>query len=204
MRVRSHPERFYEAFSGLAAQARQAAELLRDVLAQPERSAEILDRMTELAHAAEALREQVMQHSAKVIVTPMPREDVFEVALLLYGTVTMLTDAAGRTQPLHLGTPREPAARLADVVVRATECIQASVAGFRNRDYAGGRCEDMEPLAHEGQEIYDRAVEALFAGAPDPVEVIRWKEVYDLLEHAVEQCRRVENALSSIILENRG
>lgn len=203
MRVRSHPERFYAAFSGLAVQARQAAELLRDLLADPARSAEILASMAELAHEADALREHVMEESAAVIVTPLPREDVFEVALLLYGMVTRLTDAAGRVQTLHLDTPREPAARLADVVVRAAACIEVSVASFRERNYIAERCADMEPLAHEGQEIYDRAIEALFAGAPDPVDVIRWKEVYDLLEHAVEQCKDVETALSSIILENR-
>lgn len=203
MRVRSHPERFFQAFSSLAERVTRAAALLGELLAQPERAEEVLAQMAALDHEAAGIRHQVLEDGAAVAVTPLPREDVHQVVSLLADMVGMLADGAGRTQSLHLGTPREPAARLADVVVRAARCIEASVARLRDRDYIDARCHDMEPLAHEGQAIYDHAVEALFAGAPDPVEVIRWKEVYDVLEQAVEQCHRVDQALSSIAMENR-
>lgn len=203
MRVRSHPERFFEAFSGLAERVSRAAALLKEVLAQPERAGEVLAQMAALDEEAAEIRHQVLAEGAAVPVTPLPREDVHQVLSLLADLVGMLADGAGRTQSLNLGTPREPAARLADVVVRTAQCIEASVARLRDRDPIDARCADMEPLAEEGQAIYDHAVEALFAGAPDPVEVIRWKEVYDVLEQAVEQCKRVDEALSSIVLENR-
>lgn len=204
MRVRSHPERFFEAFSSLAERVSRASALLQELLAQPERADEVLAQMSALDHEATEIRHKVLEEGAAVAVTPLPREDVHQVVSLLADMVGMLADGAGRTQSLHLGTPREPAARLADVVVRAAQCIQASVARLRDRNYIEARCHDMEPLAHEGQAIYDSAVEALFAGSPDPVEVIRWKEVYDLLEQGMERCRAAENALSSIVLENRG
>jgi uncharacterized protein Yka (UPF0111/DUF47 family) len=203
VRVRSHPERFFEAFSGLAERGSRAAALLKELLAQPERADEVLAQMSTLDHEAAEIRHHVLAEGAAVAVTPLPREDVHQVVSMLADLVGMLADGAGRTQSLHLGTPREPAARLADVVVRATECIEASVRRLRDRDYIDARCDDMEPLAHEGQSIYDHAVEALFAGAPDPVDVIRWKEVYDVLEQAVEHCHRVDQALSSIAMENR-
>lgn len=203
MRVRSHPERFFEAFSGLAERVSRAATLLKEVLAQPERADEVLAQMAAMDHEAAEIRHQVLAEGAAVAVTPLPREDVHQVVSLLADLVGMLADGAGRTQSLNLGTPREPAARLADVVVRTAQCIEASVARLRDRNPIDARCADMEPLAHEGQAIYDHAVEALFAGTPDPVEVIRWKEVYDVLEQAVEQCKRVDETLSSIVLENR-
>jgi uncharacterized protein len=203
VRLLSHPERFFEAFSALAERVAGAAELLRDLLVDPSRAGDLLARMTVLDHEAAELRRQVLAEGAAVPVAPLPREDVHQVTSLLGDLVSTLQDAARRTQSLHLDTPREPASRLADVVVRAARCIQASVASFRERNFIAERCGDMEPLAHEGQAIYDSAVEAIFAGAPDPVEVIRWKEVYDLLEHTIQQCKTVENALSSIVLENR-
>lgn len=203
MRLLSHPERFFEAFSALADRVTRAAVLLRDLLMDPSRADDVLAQLAVLEHQAAEVRHQVLAEGAAVAVAPLPREDVHRVASLLGDLVSTLRDAAHRTQSLHLDTPREPAARLADVVVRAARCIEASVASFRERNFIAERCADMEPLAHEGQAIYDSAVEALFAGAPDPVDVIRWKEVYDLLEHTVEQCRAVENALASIVLENR-
>jgi uncharacterized protein Yka (UPF0111/DUF47 family) len=203
VRVRSHPERFFEAFSSLAERVSGAAVLLKELLVQPERAEAVLAQMSALGHEAVEIRHHVLAEGAAVPVTPLPREDVHEVVSALADMVGMLADGAGRTQSLHLGTSREPAARLADVVVRAAQCIQASVARLRDRNYIDARCDEMEPLAHEGQDIYDHAVEALFAGAPDPVEVIRWKEVYDVLEQAVEQCRHLDQALARIAMENR-
>lgn len=204
MRLRSHPERFFEAFSALAERVTRAAELLRDLLTDPMRAHDVLARLAVLEHEAAEVRREVLEEGAAVPVAPLPREDVHQVASLLGDLVSTLQDAAHRTRSLHLDTPREPASRLADVVVRASRCLQASVAGLRERSFVAERWTDMEPLAHEGQAIYDSAVEALFDGAPDPVEVIRWKEVYDLLEHTMGQCRAVETALSGIALENRG
>jgi uncharacterized protein len=203
VRVRSHPERFFAAFSGLAERVSRSATLLKELLSEPARAGEVLAQMSVLDHEAAEIRHQVLAEGAAVAVTPLPREDVHQVVSLLADLVGMLHDAAGRTQSLHLGTPREPAARLADVVVRTARCVESSVASLRDRNFIDERCADMEPLAHEGHAIYDHAVEALFAGSPDPVEVIRWKEVYDVLEQALEQCKRVDEALSSIVLENR-
>jgi uncharacterized protein Yka (UPF0111/DUF47 family) len=204
MRLATHPERFFEAFTGLAGRVSRCAALLKELLEDPGHADEVLAQMAELNQEAAALRRQVLTDGAAVAVTPLPREDVHHVASLLCDLVSRLYDAAGRMQSLHLDTPREPAARLADVLVRAARCMEASVAGFRRRDFISARCHDMEPLAHEGQDIYDHAIEELFDGAPDPLEVMRWKEVYDVLEHALEHCQEVENALSSIVLANKG
>ena len=203
MRIRSHPERFFEAFSGLAERVTASAGLLRDLLADPARGDEVQAQLAVLQQEGEALREQVLADSSAVPVAPLPREDIHSITLLLTDLVASLQDGAVQVRSLGLTHPREPAARLADVLVRAAQCIETSVAAFGARRLLGERCADMEPLAHEGQAIYDGAVEALFAGSPDPLEVIRWKEVYDLLEQAIEKCGAVEDALSSIVQENR-
>ena len=203
MRIRSHPERFFEAFSGMAERATRSAGLLRDLLADPARGDEVQAGLAVLQQEAEALRDQVLADSSSVPVAPLPREDIHSITLVLTELIAMLQDGAGRVRNLGLSGPSEPAARLSDVLVRAAQCLEASVAGIGNRRLKGEWCSEMEPLAHEGHAIYDGAVEALFAGSPDPLEVIRWKEVYDLLEQAMERCRAVENALSSIVQENR-
>jgi uncharacterized protein Yka (UPF0111/DUF47 family) len=202
MRLFSHPERFFEAFSDLAERVTRCAMLLKELLADPARADEVLAQTSVLDHEAVEMRQHLLVESAAVTVTPLPREDVHHVTSMLADMVSLLHDAAGRAQSLHLGAPREPAVRLADVVIRAARCMESSVASFRQKNFIDQRCGDMEGLSHEGHAIYDSAVEALFAGTPDPVEVIRWKELYDVLENAIERCEDVENALSSIVLAN--
>jgi uncharacterized protein Yka (UPF0111/DUF47 family) len=204
VRVFSHSAWFYEQFSGLASRISEAAELLDRLFSQPERADEALEALARLDHEASELRDKVVGEIEGVPVTPLPREDVHRVASMLGDTVHRFNDAAHRTQTLHLGTPPPGAVQMSAVLVRAAACIETTVASFRQRDYPTARCEEMESLNDEGRDIYARSIEALFAGNPDPLEVLRWKEVYDELDQALEQCRAMDHELDGIVLENRG
>ena len=194
---------FYDAFSGMAACGARAARLLERLFAEPQRAAEILEELAGVDHEASGLRRQVVDEVEAAAVAPLAREDVHQVASLLYEVAHRFCDIARRTQPLHLGATQPAAQQLSGVLVRAAECIEASVASFRQRNYPTARCTEMEHINDEGDAIHARAVEALFEGSPDPLEVLRWKEVYDQLQHALEHCQKLDHALDGIVLDNR-
>jgi uncharacterized protein Yka (UPF0111/DUF47 family) len=204
VRVFSHSAWFYEQFSGLASRLSEAAELLDRLFTQPDRAGETLDALTRLDHEASELRDTVIGEIEGVPVTPLPREDVHRVASMLFDTVHRFNDAGHRTRTLHLGSTQPRAAQLSGVLVRIAGCIESTVASFRQRDYPTARCENLEALNDEARDIYARAIEELFEGHPDPMEVLRWKEVYDELDQAVEQCRALDHELDGIVLDNRG
>jgi uncharacterized protein Yka (UPF0111/DUF47 family) len=204
VRAFGHSGHFYESFSGLANQVRRAAGLLEGIIAEPARSAELLEQLAAVDQEASALRVTVIGEIPEVVVTPLPREDVHHVASLLGDTVHVLHGAAQLAVMLHLAHTPPAAAQLAGVLVRAGECIELTVARSRQRDYPTARCEDMERLKDEGSAIWAHAVETLFQGEPDALEVLRWKELYDRLQEALEQCQALDHALDSIILQNRG
>ena len=60
----------------------------------------------------------------------------------------------------------------------------------------------MKELEEKADALYAKAIQSLFAGSPDPLVVIKWKEIYDNLEHAVDECEDVANVLESISLKN--
>jgi uncharacterized protein Yka (UPF0111/DUF47 family) len=202
--VFAHSRWFYEQFSGLASRISEAAQLLDRLFSQPERADEALEALAKLDHEAAELRDKVIAEIEGVAVTPLPREDVHRVASMLGDTVHRINDVAHRTRTLHLGDTPQGALQMLAVLVRAAACIETTVASFRDRDYPTARCEEMESLNDEGRDIYARSIEALFAGHPDPLEVLRWKEVYDELDRALEQCRAMDHELDAIVLDNRG
>lgn len=204
MSVFAHSRWFYEQFSGLAGHISAAAKLLDQVLSEPARSAQSLEALSRLAHEASELRDKVIGEIQGVPVTPLPREDVHRVASMLGDTVHRFNDAAHRTRTLHLSATPAGALEMSAVLVRAAACIETTVGSFRQRDYPTARCEEMEHLNDEARDIYAQSIEALFAGHPDPLEVLRWKEVYDELDRAVEQCRAMDHELDGIVLDNRG
>ena len=194
---------FYDAFSGMAARGAQAARLLERLFADPQDAPEVLEELARVDHEASELRREVVEEVETAAVAPLAREDVHQVASLLYELVHRFFDIARRTQPLHLGATQPAALQLSGVLAQAAECIEASVASFRQRNYPTARCTDMERINDEGDAIYGRAIEALFEGVPDPVEVLRWKEVYDLLQQTLEHSQALDHALDGIVLENR-
>ncbi|WP_420127048.1 DUF47 domain-containing protein [Longimicrobium sp.] len=204
MSVFAHSRWFYEQFSELASHIHKAAKLLDQLFSHPERSGDFLEALARHAAEASELRDRVVAEIEDVPVTPLPREDVHRVASMLGDTVHRFNDAAHRTRTLHLGATPPGALQMSAVLVRAAVCIETTVGSFRQRDYPTARCEEMEQLNDEARDIYARSIEALFAGHPDPLEVLRWKEVYDELDRAVEQCRAMDHELDGIVLDNRG
>lgn len=204
MRVLLRSGWFYDRFSEMARRLAESARLLEQLFAHPERADQALAELTRLDHEASELRDSIIAEIESVAVTPLPREDVHRVASLLGDTVHRLSQTAHHIRPLHLGPTLPGAAQLSSVLARVAACIATTVDSFRQRDYPTARCDEMEQLNHEGRDVYARAIEDLFAGHPDPMQVLRWKEVYDELEGALEHCRALDHLLDGIVLDNRG
>jgi uncharacterized protein Yka (UPF0111/DUF47 family) len=103
---------------------------------------------------------------------------------------------------LHISEVREPAKLMAHVIVRAADHIALAVGSIKRPSEVAVQAAAIKVLEEEGDALYHEAVGALFAGKPDPIEVIRWKEIYESLEQAIDQCMGVANAVQSISLKN--
>jgi uncharacterized protein Yka (UPF0111/DUF47 family) len=197
------PRHFYEVFADLARAASHAAGILHRIFSAPHPFTELLAEMTEVERGSAEARQELVADIELATVTPIDRKDVHQLASRLGGLVSLLHDTARSVQDVHLTHTREAALALSEVVMRATACIEQSVAQLKNPEVVVDQRIAMERMSEEGIAIYDRASSALFAGRPEAMDVLRWKDVYDALEHALTECRAVQNALSSIALDNR-
>jgi uncharacterized protein Yka (UPF0111/DUF47 family) len=91
---------------------------------------------------------------------------------------------------------------MAHVLLRAAHHITLAVNAIKRPSEVSIQASEIKKLEEEGDALYHDAVGALFAGTPDPLEVIRWKEVYETLEIAIDQCMAVANAVHSISIKN--
>ncbi|HYJ79646.1 MAG TPA: DUF47 family protein [Longimicrobiaceae bacterium] len=194
---------FFQVFADLARGASDAARILQRIFAEPHPFTRLLAEITEVERISAQAQRELVAEIDRVTVTPLDREDVHQLASRLGGLVSLLHDTARGVQDLHLTHTREEARALSEVLVRATGSIEKSVGAFKRPAVLVEQRNEMERLSEEGIAIYDRASAALFSGTPDAMDVLRWKDVYDALEHALTQCREVQNMLSSVALENR-
>jgi uncharacterized protein Yka (UPF0111/DUF47 family) len=103
---------------------------------------------------------------------------------------------------LHIRDVRPPANQLAGVLLRAADEIERAVKAMRKPAIVNQHVVAIKQLEEQGDAIYHEAVGGLFAGTPDPLEVIKWKEMYDTLEHAIDSCMGVAQVLQSISLKH--
>lgn len=152
--------------------------------------------------AADRVTHDVNRMIHKTFITPIDREDIHMLASRLDDVIDLVDGTARRFAMLHISEVKPPARQLGDVLLRAADRIQQGVATMRKPGMVNQHAAEIKRLEEEGDAIYHEAVGALFAGSPDPLDVIRWKEMYDTLERAIDSCMGVAQVLQSISLKN--
>jgi uncharacterized protein Yka (UPF0111/DUF47 family) len=203
-RLMPRDEGFFDLFNQLAANLATTARMLNDLFAQPQRVREHVKAIKDVEHAADLLTATVNQRIDRTFITPIDREDIHTLASRLDDVIDLLDGTSRRFEMLHINEVKPPAQALAALLVRAADEIVGAVAALPSRKTAivNQHATIIKQIEEEGDAIYHDAVGALFAGQPDPIDVIRWKEMYDTLEGTIDSCMGVAQALQSIALKN--
>ncbi len=202
MRLIPKDEGFFELFDGLADRITRSSELLLTLFSEPDRLDQCAREIKELEHEADDITHEVMMRIDRSFVTPIDREDIHLLATSLDNVVDLMDGTARRAQMFHLVDRREPAKELTKVLVEATKAIAQGVKFIKDSQKVQLVGRDVKRLEEQGDAVYAAAVGALFEGTPDALDVIKWKELYDNLEHAIDECEDVLNVLESISLKN--
>ena len=202
MRLIPRDEKFFDLFNELALRLTRCARLLNELFTEPHRIEELCAAIKTIEHEADQLTYTVIARIDTSFVTPLDREDIYMLASRLDDVIDLLDGTARRVTMFRITEVREPAKRLSGVLTRAAEAIEAAVREMKKPKVVAQHSRAIKTLEEEGDAIYAEAVGGLFDGTPDPMEVIKWKELYDTLEGAIDQCEDVANVLESISIKN--
>jgi len=195
-------EQFFDLFDQLTAHLSEAARMLAALFDDPEHVADHVRAIKDVEHKADGLTSTINQRIDKSFVTPIDREDIHMLASRLDDVIDLLDGTARRFEMLHIEVVKHPARQLAGVLVKAAGHIQRGVSSIRETKLVSVEAAHIKKLEEEGDAIYHAAVGELFFGHPDPLEVMKWKEMYDTLERATDSCMGVAQVLQSISLKN--
>jgi uncharacterized protein len=195
-------QEFFSLFNELATHLVTSAHLLRDLFDNPARLEEQIRAIKEVEHKADQLTHEVNARIDRSFVTPIDREDIHELSTRLDDVIDLLDGTARRTGTYQLGPIKPPARRLCALLKDATEHLQRGVSGIKRPKEVSACAIEVKRIEEEADSIYHAAVGELFVGNPDPIEVIKWKEIYDRLEQAIDNCMGVVHALQSISIKN--
>ena len=140
----------------------------------------------------------------RVFITPLDREDIHVLASRLDDVLDLIDGTARRVHMFRAGEAPEGAILIADVIVRATDPAPDRRAGARAEQDGTvlDACIQVKRLEEEGDSLYHEWLGRLFEGSPDPLTVIKWKEIYDNLEKTLDYIEDASNVLESISIKH--
>ena len=195
-------QEFFTLFDQLATHLLNASRLLRELFDNPGRLEEQIRAIKEVEHRADQLTHQINQRIDQSFITPIDREDIHELSTRLDDVIDLLDGTARRAETFHLGEVRPPARQLCRLLTEATEHLARGVTGIKRPKEVNAVAVEVKRIEEEGDAVYHNAVGELFTGNPNPLDVIKWKEIYDRLEQAIDSCMAVVHSLQSISLKN--
>ncbi len=204
--LKRSPDPFFEAFGKSAKNAHQAAQLLRQLLHDftdvPAKVAVIKD----LEHANDRVTHDLADLLNQTFITPFDRQDIHLLSSRL-DDVLDLVDSTAHRLLLYKVTNIYPDARaLADVLVEATATLNQATHALRdlgrNREQILRACVDVNTSENLGDQLYHHGLGELFEAGPDPIDIIKWLDIYNLLEKDIDMCEDVANVIEGIVIKN--
>ncbi|BAH39416.1 MAG TPA: DUF47 domain-containing protein [Gemmatimonas aurantiaca] len=198
----SRDETFFDHFRQLAVHIGQAAALLRTLFENPANSAQLTPQIKKVETDGDAIVQLINQRIDTSFVTPLDREDIHLLSKRLDNVIDLINGTSRRVAMFRIVAPRDGGVQMADVLVRASKEILAAVGDVTKRQRMMEHGKIIKQLEEEGDVLYAQAVGALFERDEPAIEVLKWKEIFDSLEEAIDECEDVSNVLESIALKN--
>lgn len=203
MRLIPKDEGFFELFDALGARIAKSAAVLEQLFSEPDRMDYYATQIKLIEREADDITHEVMNRIDRSFVTPLDREDIHKLATSLDTVVDLIDGTARRALMFNVTDRREPAKALSALIKRSADGIAEAVKHVRDSKAVAIAAREIKVIEEEGDAVYSDAVGALFRQpGVDPLEVLKWKELYDNLEHALDECEDVMNVLESISLKN--
>lgn len=196
-------EQYFALFSQMTSYIYDASSALVEMLADKKGDySNYVKRIKEIEHECDELTHNISTRLNKSFITPFDREDIYLLSGALDDIVDLIDDAARTMVMYNVHESTAHAIHFADVIQRMAVELHEVVKTLERPSGITPRLVELHRLENEGDETYHTAVAELFHGATEPLTVIKWKDIYEKLEAAIDRCENVANIIESVIIKH--
>src|SRR5215216_1347223 len=193
---------FFDLFEEAAANIVRAADLLDQMLAAFPDRAELARDILVCEQDGDRITHDIIQHLNQTFVTPIDREDIYELASALDDIVDFTEEVADYLGLYKIEAPMEQSQRLAHVLLQCCRQIAEAMPRLRGFKDISHYTVEINRLENDGDRVSREAMASLFDNGIDPMVVIRWKDIFERLEEAIDATEHVANILEGIVIKN--
>ena len=195
-------EHFFDLFKEMADEIKAAAVMLEGLLAVDPPDDSKVDAIKDAEHRCDALTHDAIQRLHRTFITPFDREDLYALSTSLDNVMDAIDHAAALVRLYHIRTIRPGARELAHTVTGATDRLHAALDALATKTPVHPHAVEINRLENEADRRYQDAVRNLFETEQDPIMIIKWKEVFDVLEQITDACEDVANVIEGVTVKH--
>jgi hypothetical protein len=205
MRLIPRDEKFYDLFEELANKIEEGGKMFTDILNNYEQSEAKIAKLKEIEHEADIITHRTYEKMHRTFLTPLDREDIYNLVNKMDSVLDMIEAAAVRMQLYKIKKPVDEIKELARILNLAIGKIKKIVHALRDKKKFKEILEDcveINTLENEGDIVLRMTMARLFEREKDPIELIKWKEIFERIEESIDVCEDVSNIIEGIVLKH--
>lgn len=198
-------EKFFDLFEQEADNMITMGKAFHKFVHQFDRAEERIKQIHDIEHEGDILTHEIIDKLNRSYITPIDREDIQALSKAIDDVVDVIQGAADRMVMYRIETSTEALMDMADILMHSIDETAKAVKSLRTLsdsrrvlDY----CIEVNRYENEGDAMLRKTMSKLFDNAKDPIELIKWKEIYECVEIALDKCEDVANVIEGIIVKN--
>jgi len=197
---------FYSLFEQVSDRVMQMAKLLKDLVDEPDfaNRAAVISKIEDLEHENDELTHKIFTELGRNFITPFDREDIHYLASSLDDIADYIYACAKKINFYRVDPIDHGLHRFAELIYLSTEQVRNAVKELRNMKNLRVMTEALvkiNSIENQADDLFDHSIERLFAEEPDAKEVMKLREIYQVMEIATDKCEDAGNVIESIIIK---
>src|SRR6185369_15313575 len=193
---------FFDLFEQQSGYIIKAAQLLRELVHNFSDARAKSHAIKEVEHQGDQITHDIVKKLNTSFITPIDREDIHELASRLDDVLDYIEAAAERLVVYRIKEPTSACRAMAEVIVNTTHAMDRTIKCLRTMDPGfHEHTVEVNRLENTADVLLRDSLAAMFDEASDPIEVIKWKEIYETMEIVTDRCEDVANVIEGIILK---
>jgi len=204
MRLFPREENFFDYFEELANKIEEGGRFFLDMTQNRDYSAQKVARLKELEHEADGITHKTYERMHKTFLTPIDREDIYALVNKMDSVLDIIEATAIRIHMYKVKKPDDEIIKQAEILLQAIKKIKVIVHGLRDMKNARmilEGCVEINTLENAGDIVLRNIIRDLFIKEQDPIELIKWKEIFERIEEALDVCEDVSNIVEGIVMK---
>ncbi len=193
---------FFDLFEEAASNGVRAAELLEEMLRGFPESAHLAREILLCEQEGDRVTHDIFSRLNQTFVTPIDREDIIELAKALDDVTDLTEEVADYLVLYKIEAPMDQAQRLATILRDAARQVAAAMPRMRSFEDISHYTVEIHRLENDGDRLSREAMASLFDNGVDPMVVIRWKDIFERLEEAIDATEHVADVLEAVVIKN--